>query len=82
MDLINHSKRSKYLGFLYDSSNCKTEVTACNNVIQQYYIGLECGEMDPNETLPKFEQELKAAGIDTIIADKQSQLDAWLSAQK
>ena len=82
MDLINHSKRSKYLGFLYDSSNCKTEVTACNNVIKQYYIGLECGEMDPNETLPKFEQELKAAGIDTIIADKQSQLDAWLSAQK
>lgn len=82
MDLIENSKRSKYLGFLYDGSNCKTEITACNNVIKQYYIGLGCGEMDPEETLPKFIEDLKAAGIDTVIADKQAQLDAWLAAQK
>lgn len=79
MDLINNSKKSKYLGFLYDGSDCKTEITAVNNVIKQYYIGLACGEMNPEETLDQFNADLKAAGIDAIIEDKQSQLDAWLA---
>jgi putative aldouronate transport system substrate-binding protein len=81
MDLINNSKKSDYLGFLFDGSNVKTEITAVNNVISQYYTGLECGEMNPDETLPKFISELEAAGIDTIIAEKQSQLDSWLAQQ-
>ena len=81
MDLINNSKRSKYLGFLYDGSNCKTEITAVNNVINQYYIGLVTGEMNPEEILPVFIEELEDAGIEDIIADKQEQLEAWLAEQ-
>ena len=81
MDLINNSKRSKYLGFLYDGSNCKTEITAVNNVISQYYIGLVTGEMNPEDILPVFIEELEDAGIEDIIADKQEQLDAWLALQ-
>ena len=37
------------------------------------------GELDPEEALPKFNEELKAAGLDTIIAEKQAQLDAFLA---
>ena len=81
MDLINNSKRSKYLGFLYDGSACKTEITAVNNVIKQYYTGLVCGEINPEEVLPTFIEELEDAGINDIIADKQAQLDAWLAQQ-
>jgi len=81
MDLINNSKKSEYLGFLFDGSSVKTEITAVNNVINQYYTGLECGEMNPDETLPKFISELEAAGINTIIAEKQAQLDAWKALQ-
>lgn len=81
MDLINNSKKSEYLGFLFDGANVKTEITAVNNVISQYYTGLECGEMNPAETLPKFISELEAAGIDAIIAEKQAQLDAWKAQQ-
>ena len=40
-----------------------------------------CGALDPEETLPKFNQELKDAGIDVIIENKQAQLDAWLAEQ-
>jgi putative aldouronate transport system substrate-binding protein len=82
MNLINNSKRSQYLGFLYDGSNCKTEVTAVNTVIKQYYIGLVTGELNPDDILPVFIEELEAAGINDIIADKQAQLDAWLALQK
>jgi putative aldouronate transport system substrate-binding protein len=51
-------------------------------VVNKYHKALVCGALDPEETLPKFNQELKDAGIETIIAEKQSQLDTWLSEQK
>ena len=82
MDLINNSKKSQYLGFLYDGSNCKTEITAVSTVIKQYYIGLVTGELNPDDVLPTFIGELEDAGINDIIADKQAQLDAWLALQK
>ncbi len=82
MNLIENSTRSSALGFLFDSSNVKTQVTAVQNVISQYYKGLVCGELNPDETIPKFVSELEAAGINDIIAEKQAQLDAWRANQK
>ena len=35
---------------------------------------------DPAELLPQFLSRLENAGIDTIIAEKQTQLDAWKAA--
>lgn len=72
--------KSKAFGFSYDSSNVKTQVAACTNVLNQYRRGLEYGAMDPDTTLPKFRAALKAAGIDQIVAEKQKQLDAWLKS--
>ena len=69
--------RSKAFGFTFDSSTVKTQYTAVNNVINQYLPGLRCGSLDPETELPKFQQSLKDAGIDEIIAEKQKQLDAW-----
>ncbi len=51
-------------------------------MVNKYHKALVCGALDPEETLPKFNQELKDAGLDAIIAEKQSQLDAWLSENK
>lgn len=68
-------------GFTWDNSNVLNEVTACQNVVTKYKNGLECGMLDPAETLPQMNQELKDAGLDTIIAEKQAQLDAWLAEQ-
>lgn len=33
------------------------------------------------EVLPKFLEDLNAAGIDKVVAEKQTQLDAWLAEQ-
>lgn len=74
--------KSKALGFNFDSSQVKTEVTAVTNVVNKYTIGLENGVLDPEMELPKFIKELKAAGIDKIIAEKQKQLDEWAKTQK
>lgn len=69
--------RSKALGFTYDNTSVKTEIAAVTNVVNQYRLGLEDGAFDPDKELPKFISELKAAGIDKIIAEKQKQLDVW-----
>ena len=47
-------------------------------MVNKYHKALLCGALNPDETLPQFNQELKDAGIDAIIAEKQKQLDAWL----
>ncbi len=69
--------KSSAFGFVWDSAMVKNQVTACTNVLNKYHKALMCGAIDPVETLPKFNQELKDAGIEDIIRSKQEQMDAW-----
>ena len=71
--------RSLALGFAFDSTNVADQITACTNVVSQYYVPLMYGEVDIESTLSGFQQALKDAGIDEIIAEKQAQLDKWLA---
>jgi putative aldouronate transport system substrate-binding protein len=70
---------SKAFGFIFDSSPVKNEYTSVLNIINQYLPGLRCGSLDPQTELPKFVDKLQEAGMDKIIAEKQKQLDDWLS---
>jgi len=76
-----NSAASTALGFSYDSTDVANELTAIATVCAKYRRGLEAGSLDPETELPKFIEELKAAGIDTVVAAKQEQLDAWLAQQ-
>lgn len=78
-EVTKDAAKSPAVGFRFDSTNVMNEITACNNVIAKYDVGLRWGELDPSETLPKFNEELKDAGLDNIIKEKQSQLDAFLA---
>lgn len=75
----NSGKASPAMGFIWDSSSVMNQVTACQNVSSAYRTALIWGSIDPEENLPKYIEELKAAGIDEIIAEKQKQLDAFLA---
>ena len=44
---------------------------------QLYASGLLTGELDPEEYIPKMQEEMKDAGMDNFIAEVQTQLDAW-----
>lgn len=77
----DEAKISRALGFVFDSSSVADEMAACSSVVDQYYLPLINGEVDIDSTLAAFQQALKGAGIDTIVAEKQAQLDAWLAAQ-
>lgn len=69
---------SPALGFKFDTSMVMNEITACNNVIAKYDTGLRWGELNPDEALSQFNEELYNAGLQTIIDEKQAQLDEFL----
>jgi putative aldouronate transport system substrate-binding protein len=76
-----NSAYSPAFGFTFDNSSVTNEVSAVQNVINEYLPGLSTGSVDPDTELPKFIDKLKTAGMDKIIAAKQEQLDAWASMQ-
>ena len=80
LKLVKQSSNAVYsntFGFVYDNSAVSNEVAACNKVVQKYAMALETGSLDPKTELPKFLKELKDAGIDKIIKEKQQQLEVW-----
>lgn len=68
-------------GFCFDTTEVIDQYSACCNVMDKYYSALMMGAVDPEEYLEKATQELKDAGLDEVIAAKQSQFDKWLSEQ-
>jgi putative aldouronate transport system substrate-binding protein len=88
-DLWNVSKKlnqeavtSPALGFTFDSTPVKTQIAQVGTVNSKYSNNLGLGLLDPVTALPKYQAELKAAGIDVIAAELQKQLDAWKSTKK
>lgn len=73
------AKQSVAKGFKFDSESVLNELTACNNVVMKYDVALQCGVLNPDDVLEDFYSELDTAGINTIIAEKQKQLDSWLA---
>lgn len=79
-EYIESADFSKALGFTFDVTPVKTELTAVANVKMKYENALTCGLMDFDSTIDTYINELKTAGIDKIIAEKQAQIDAWAKA--
>ncbi|MGO4540883.1 ABC transporter substrate-binding protein [Paenibacillus sp. 2TAB19] len=75
------SKVSKGLGFVFNSEPVKAEVAAIVNVDAEYLTALETGSVDVDKVLPEYSSKLKAAGIDKIITEKQTQFDAFLAGK-
>jgi putative aldouronate transport system substrate-binding protein len=76
-----NAKVSPALGFVFDSEPVKAEVGAIANVIKQYQRALETGSVDIEKVLPEYEEKLKAAGLDKVVAEKQKQFDAFLASK-
>ena len=71
--------KSNAFGFKLDTSNITDEIAACTNVYNQYYKALFSDAVDDYpEMIKTLQDEMKAAGIEKIVAEKQAQLDAFL----
>lgn len=78
----NNSLKSLAFGFSYDSRPVSNEIAQLTNVENQYLKNVSCGIVDDvDAALSEFNQALYDAGLQTVIDDKQGQLDAWLAKQ-
>ncbi|THF84128.1 ABC transporter substrate-binding protein [Cohnella fermenti] len=71
--------KSKALGFVFNPERVKKEIAACTAVDDKYGAAINTGALDPDVVIPLYLSELKAAGADRVIAEKQRQLDEWLA---
>ncbi|MFD2117414.1 ABC transporter substrate-binding protein [Paenibacillus yanchengensis] len=76
------SSPSALLGFSPNLSDFQHQVQAIKAVWIKYYPSLMTGSVDVDKELPKFNRELREAGIDEVLVEVQKQLDAWRNAQK
>lgn len=71
-----------YEAFVYDKTEVADELVMVQSVLKKYIPVLESGSVDLEIYYPKFIEELKQAGMDEIIEDKQRQLDEYLAEEK
>lgn len=72
-----NATESNALGFNFDTKNVTTQIAAYNNVLEEFKALLNTGSVDPDETLKKMEDKMKAAGVEQIIDEMQGQYDMW-----
>ncbi len=67
--------------FVFDQTPVKTEVDSINQVASSLRNAIGLGMAgDPKAAVADFRNQLKAAGIDKVIAEAQKQVDAWKTA--
>ena len=76
-DSVNHAS----LGFRFRTEPVAAELTAINAVADAMSRALFTGYVDPAVELPVYIESLKAAGLDTILAEVQAQYVAWKAAK-
>lgn len=82
LEVMKNAEVSKYMGFTVDSTGIENEITACFNVTKEYKAGLASGSLDVEKSYKEFCEKLKAAGIETVIATYQDQLNRWMAETK
>ena len=76
--LNSKAKPSVMLGFQLDTSKFETELANCRQVYATNLAELLTGAREPDEALKHMIAQIKPAGIDTIIAECQKQVNAFL----
>lgn len=74
-----------HMGFVFDQAAVANEVAALANVESEYRDELVKGQLadadEVVEIIDEFNAKLTENGIDTVIAEVQSQIDAWKAAK-
>ncbi len=72
---------SKAYGFTFNTIPVTNEIAALTQVYNQYLPALGAGSVDPESGIKEFNDALYSAGLQTVMDEKQKQLDAWLSSK-
>lgn len=76
------SKFSKLTGFSFDTTPVATEVAMLTSIYNEKLYPMMLGYIDYDENIESLTKELKAAGLDTYMAEYQKQFSEFYSKQK
>jgi putative aldouronate transport system substrate-binding protein len=76
-EINDSAKPSPILGFTCDRTPVETELAQLSEVGTRVLKPVFTGEGDVAANLKAANDEMKAAGVDTVIAELQKQIDAW-----
>lgn len=74
----NSASCSPLLGFDFDPTNVKNEISALLSVSDEFEGPLKTGAIDSDIYLPKAIEKYKSAGLDKLIEEEQKQLNQWI----
>ncbi len=77
-----NAKKSAASGFTFDATNVATELTSVQNVYDEFQKSIEYGFVEPTAGIEEMNAKMQKAGLERMIAEKQTQLDAWAAANK
>ena len=74
-----------HMGFVFDTTPVTNELAACTNVVAEFKDDLVNGKLssedEVRDVVAEFNDKLAANGVDKIVAEVQSQIDAWTAAK-
>ena len=65
--------------FVFDTANVELELTQVNTIISEYWNDLSNGVLQGEDVYQQFLEDLNAGGMETILTEMQTQLDAWMA---
>ena len=72
----NDAKKSPLLGFVFDNTNVKSELSQVETVKSAYGV-LSTGAQDPSEYIDEYNSKMDTAGQRKILEEMQKQVDAY-----
>lgn len=80
-ELNENAEASVLLGFTFDTTNVQDQLANCLSVYNSYKNELLTGTLDPEQGVSDMMTEMRAAGFDDIVAEAQSQVDAFMETK-
>jgi len=75
------AENSIIIGFVFDPSAVEAEYSNCLNELEVSVLPMRMGLVSYEDGYAKALSNMKAAGIDKVIAEYTKQFDAWLAAK-
>ena len=69
------------LGWTFNSEPVKNEMAALSNVAAEYALALYVGAVDPDTVLPELLEKLDANGMQKLVDEANSQMNAFLASK-
>lgn len=68
------------LGFFPDFAPVRNQIAALTNIGEEYGPLMNTGAEDPDVLIPEWLEKARAAGLEKVKSELQSQLDEWVEA--